>query len=148
MSRKDETAHSLQGRRVLVVEDDSDTLQIMQFVLERHGAQVMPANSVPAALDRIESFSPDAVVADIGMRGLNGYALISEIRKMDAAMGRHTPAIAVTGFATPQDREAASAAGFEVYITKPFDPQVLIDATAQLVQRSQEWTSSRSEPPQ
>ena len=144
----DETPGPLQGRRVLVVEDDSDTLQIMQFVLERHGAQVMPANSVPAALDQIESYSPAAVVADIGMRGLNGYALISEIRKMDAAMGRHTPAIAVTGFATPQDRETAAAAGFEAYITKPFDPHVLIDTVAQLVQGSQEWASSRSDPPQ
>src|SRR5262245_13799897 len=144
----DETPRALQGRRVLVVEDDSDTLQIMQFVLERHGAQVMPADSVPAALDRIESYSPEIVVADIGMRGLNGYALISEIRKMDTAMGRHTPAIAVTGFATPQDREAASAAGFAAYITKPFDPQVLIDTIAQLVQGSQEWASPPSEPPQ
>jgi CheY-like chemotaxis protein len=128
----DETPRPLQGRRVLVVEDDSDTLQIMQFVLERHGAHVMPASSVLAALDQIESYSPDVVVADIGMRGLNGYALISEIRKMDAAMGRHTPAIAVTGFATPQDREAASAAGFEAYITKPFDPRILIDTIEQL----------------
>jgi CheY-like chemotaxis protein len=144
----DETPRPLQGRRVLVVEDDSDTLQIMQFVLERHGAQVLPANSVPAALDQIESYSPEVVVADIGMRGLNGYALIAEVRKMDAAMGRHTPAIAVTGFATPQDREAASAAGFAAYITKPFDPHVLIDTVAQLVQGSQEWASSRSDPPQ
>jgi CheY-like chemotaxis protein len=144
----DETPRPLQGRRVLVVEDDSDTLQIMQFVLERHGAQVLPANSVPAALDQIESYSPEVVVADIGMRGLNGYALIAEVRKMDAAMGRHTPAIAVTGFATPQDREAASAAGFAAYITKPFDPHVLIDTVAQLVQGSKEWASSRSDPPQ
>ena len=144
----DETPRSLQGRRVLVVEDDSDTLQIMQFVLERHGAHVMPADSVPAALDRIESSPPEVVVADIGMRGLNGYALISEIREMDAALGRHTPAIAVTGFATPQDRETAAAAGFEAYITKPFDPHVLIDTVAQLIQGSQEWASSHSDPPQ
>ena len=144
----DETPRSLQGRRVLVVEDDSDTLQIMQFVLERHNAHVMPADSVPAALDRIESSPPEVVVADIGMRGLNGYALISEIREMDAASGRHTPAIAVTGFATPQDRETAAAAGFEAYITKPFDPHVLIDTVAQLIQGSQEWASSHSDPPQ
>jgi len=144
----DETPRSLEGRRVLVVEDDSDTLQIMQFVLERHGAHVMPADSVPAALDRIESSPPEVVVADIGMRGLNGYALISEIREMDAALGRHTPAIAVTGFATPQDRETAAAAGFEAYITKPFDPHVLIDTVAQLIQGSQEWASSHSDPPQ
>jgi CheY-like chemotaxis protein len=144
----DETPRSLQGRRVLVVEDDSDTLQIMQFVLERHGAHVMPADSVPAALDRIESSPPEVVVADIGMRGLNGYALISEIREMDAASGRHTPAIAVTGFATPQDRETAAAAGFEAYITKPFDPHVLIDTVAQLIQGSQEWASSHSDPQQ
>jgi len=147
MSHKDKTPRSLQGRRVLVVEDDSDTLQIMQFVIERDGAQVMPVSSVPAALELIESYSPDVVVADIGMRGLNGYALISEIRKMDAAMGRHTPAIAVTGFATPQDREAASTAGFEAYITKPFDPQVLIDAIAQLVQGSLELSGESPQKP-
>src|SRR5262249_22651467 len=121
----DETPRSLQGRRVLVVEDDSDTLQIIQFVLEQHRAHVMPADSVPAALDQIESSPPEVVVADIGMRRLNGYALISEIREMDAALRRHTPTIAVTGFATPQDRETAAAAGFEAYITKPFDPHVL-----------------------
>jgi CheY-like chemotaxis protein len=147
MSHKDQTPRPSLGRRILVVEDDSDTLQIMQFVLERHGAHVMPANSVPAALEQMQTDSPDVVVADIGMRGLNGYALISEIRKMDAAMGRHTPAIAVTGFATPQDRETASAAGFEAYITKPFDPQVLIDTIARLVQGSLELSGESPRTP-
>jgi CheY-like chemotaxis protein len=131
---RDQIRRALKGRRVLVVEDDSDTLQIIQFVLERHGAYVMPTDSVLAALDRLELHPPDVVVADIAMRGLNGYALISEIRKMDAEIGRHTPAIAVTAFSTPQDQAAASAAGFESYITKPFDPDVLINAVAQLTQ--------------
>src|SRR5437764_12310962 len=90
----------LEGRHILVVEDDSDTIQMIKIVLEQNGARVVPAGSVPDALERFESERPDAIVTDIGMPGLNGYALIAEIRRLDAERGENTKALAVTAFAT------------------------------------------------
>jgi CheY-like chemotaxis protein len=124
----------LEGRRVLVVENDSDTLQMLKFVLEQNGADVVPTNTVPAALEQFERQRPDVILADIAMPDLNGYALITEIRRIDAERGSHTKAIAVTAFSTQRDKELALASGFERYITKPFEPRVLVETLAQLTQ--------------
>jgi len=123
----------LEGRHILVVEDDSDTIQMIKIVLEQNGARVVPAGSVPDALERFESERPDAIVTDIGMPGLNGYALIAEIRRLDAERGENTKALAVTAFATARDQELALASGFNGYITKPFDPQTLVQAIVDVI---------------
>jgi CheY-like chemotaxis protein len=116
----------------LLVDDDFDTLQIMKFVLEQNGADVIATDSVPAALERFQLRRPDVIVTDIAMAGLNGYALILEVRKIDAQRQSRTPAIAVTAFATPRDQDLATTAGFERYIAKPFDPHELVLAVVQL----------------
>src|SRR4051812_16563351 len=123
----------LEGRDILVVEDDSDTIQMIKIVLEQNGARVVQAGSVPDALVQFESERPDAIVTDIGMPGLNGYALIAEIRRLDAERGENTKALAVTAFATPKDQELALASGFNGYITKPFDPQALVQAIVDVI---------------
>jgi CheY-like chemotaxis protein len=124
----------LEGRRVLVVENDSDTLQMLKFVLEQNGADVTPTASVPAALEQFELRRPDVLLADIAMPDLNGYALITEVRRIDAETGGHTRAIAVTAFSTQRDQELALASGFQAYITKPFDPHALVQTILQLIQ--------------
>jgi len=122
----------LSGCNILLVEDDSDTRQMMKFVFEQSGATVAAADSVPAALEAFRFRIPDVVVADIGMPGLNGFALIAEVVKLNAEQRIHIPAVAVTAFSSPQDKARALDAGFERYVTKPFDPLELIQAVSEL----------------
>jgi len=129
----EELSLPLEGRGLLIVEDDSDTLHMLKLVLEQNGANVVATDSVVAALKQFELRPPDVILADIAMPDLNGYALIAEVRRTDAERGRHTKAIAVTAFSTERDRELALASGFERYITKPFDPGALIETIVQLV---------------
>jgi CheY-like chemotaxis protein len=72
---------------------------------------------------------PNVVVADIGMPGANGYALIALIRALDKQSERSTPDIALTEYTSPADRQTALAAGFQRYMSKPFDPAEIIEAT-------------------
>ena len=130
----EQSPRPLDGRLVLVVENDSDTLQILKFVLEQNGADVVPTDTVRTALEQFERQRPDVILADIAMPDLNGYALITEIRRMDAERGSHTKAIAVTAFSTQRDKELAFASGFEGYITKPFDPRVLVETLVKVIQ--------------
>src|SRR5262245_29183950 len=90
----------LSGKRLLVVEDDSDTREILKFVLEQNGAEVFAVGAVEPAIEVFKSVNPDAVVADIGMPGYNGYALIARIREIDNQLSRHTRCLAVTAYAT------------------------------------------------
>jgi len=124
----------LEDRRILIVEDDSDTLQMLKFVLEQNGADVVATDTVKAALEQFERQRPDVILADIAMPDLNGYALIAEVRRIDAERGGHTKAIAVTAFSTERDRQLAESSGFKGYITKPFDPRVLVETVVQLIQ--------------
>ena len=123
----EQSPRPLEGLRVLIVEDDSDTLEMLKFVLLQNGADVVPTNAVQAALEQFERQRPDLVLADIAMSEMNGYALIAEIRSKDAERATHTKAVAVTAYSTERDKELALAAGFKAYVTKPFDPSVLVE---------------------
>src|SRR5262250_244014 len=91
----------LAGRQILVVEDDSDTREMLKFVLEQNGAEVLTTDSVPPAVELVERVHPDAVVADIGLPEFNGYALIARIRELDSKDNLRTKCVAVTAYATP-----------------------------------------------
>jgi CheY-like chemotaxis protein len=127
------TSDRLKGARVLVVEDDRDTREIVQFILEQNGAIVASADSVPRALEVYPTFGANVIVADIGMPEYNGYALIAQIREDEAKLDRFTPAIALTAYTSPADRTQALSAGFQEYMAKPFDPGDLIVAIARLL---------------
>jgi len=126
----------LKDVRVLVVEDDHDTREMIQFVLERSGAAVVSADTVIAAIEAYNEVEPHVVVADIAMPDYNGYALIARIREDDKKRGKVTPAMVLTAFATPADKERAFSAGFQAYLSKPFDPAALVQNIAQLVRRA------------
>lgn len=130
MNRPDKKMVNL---NVLVVEDDKDTREILRFILGQESARVMVAGTVPEAIEAYQSSPVDVLIADLGMPGANGYALIALIRAYDKQMGRRTPAIALTAFTSPADRETALAAGFQVYMSKPFDPANLIETIAGLM---------------
>ena len=122
----------LSGRQVLVVEDDSDTREMLRFVLERNGAVVLAVDAVEPALEAFEKVQPDTVVADIGMPEYNGYALIAQIRELDKKTHRQTKCVAVTAYATSADRETTLNAGFDAYVAKPFEPAELVQTVVSL----------------
>ncbi|PYR97243.1 MAG: histidine kinase [Acidobacteria bacterium] len=113
--------------RILVVDDDKDTREMLRFILQQAGGHVSAASSVAEAFQSYQSSPPDVIVADIGMPEYNGYALIALIRAHDKEVGRTTPVIALTAYTSPADEKTALAAGFQKYMSKPFDPGEIIE---------------------
>src|ERR1700758_445990 len=97
----------LRNLRILIVDDDKDTREMLRFVLEQEGGQVTAASTVGEALDEYKRLVPNVVVTDISMPGANGYALIALIRALDRQSGRSTPAIALTAYTSAADRQTA-----------------------------------------
>jgi CheY-like chemotaxis protein len=125
----------LRGKQILVVEDDSDTRQMLKFVLEQNGAKVLATEAVQPAIQLLEETWPDAVVADIGMPEYNGYALIAKIREFEQHKPVRTKCVAVTAYATPADRKIALSSGYDAYVAKPFSPSELVETVAALAAR-------------
>jgi CheY-like chemotaxis protein len=116
----------INGLRILVLEDEKDTRDLLQFLLESQGATVMLADNVLEGLDVFTRHPPDIVVADIGMPEYNGYAFIAAVRKQQRPELRNVPVIALTAFSTPADRDTALISGFNEYLSKPFGPDELL----------------------
>jgi len=116
----------LSNTRILVVDDDADTCDLLKLVLERAGAEVVPAGSVDAAVDLFRHAPPHVIVSDIRLRSSDGFELMKAIRENNKEYRGYTPAVAVTGFSSPGDKERALAAGFNAYVVKPFDPEEIV----------------------
>lgn len=128
------TNATLRNLHILVVDDDKDIREMLRFILEQEGGRVVAAGSVVEALESYKNSAPSVVVADIGMPEQNGYALIATIRASDKELGRHTPAIALTAYTSPADEKAALTAGFQMYMSKPFEPAKIIEAIRDVAQ--------------
>lgn len=124
--------HVLDGMRVLIVEDESDTRDLLGIVLEWHGASVFLTSNVADGLEVHRRQLPDVIVTDIGMPDYNGYALLAAVRKQESREKRTTPVIVLTAFSTPADRDAALTSGFDAYLTKPFEPEQLVHTIKRL----------------
>jgi CheY-like chemotaxis protein/nitrogen-specific signal transduction histidine kinase len=125
-----EPALSLKGVRVLLVDDNQDTRFALEEVLRQAGALVHTANSVPEALRKFDEEPPDVLVTDLLMPEQDGYALLKSVRGRMTPIGGTVPAIALSGAASPEDRQRVADAGFALHITKPVDPAELIRAVA------------------
>ena len=119
-------AISLINTKVLVVDDDPDTCDVIRRALEKSGASVVVANGVDAAVWAFRRSPADAVVTDIRLGGSDGYSLLEAIRKCNAEYKGVTTVIAMTGYASPEDEEKAITAGFDAYLCKPCDPHDLV----------------------
>ena len=122
----------LHGVRVLVVEDDLDTLEMLKVILQDHGAEVMTASSARDALDALEHSLPDALVSDLAMPEQDGYELIKHIRERTPDRGGNIPAVALTAQVRVEDRVRALTAGFQIYMPKPVVPNELVAVMANL----------------
>jgi CheY-like chemotaxis protein/two-component sensor histidine kinase len=123
---------NLGGVRVLVVEDDQDTLEMLKVVLQNRGAEVITAPSAGEALKALERSRPDALVSDIAMPEQDGYELIEHVRQLGPERGGNIPAVALTAYARVEDRIRALTAGFQMYVPKPVDPVELVAVVANL----------------
>lgn len=123
---------SLAGINILAIDDDDDSRDVIQRVLQSAGATVIIAASAAEGLIILNDKRPDVILCDIGMPGMDGYQFIREVRKRSPEEGGKLPAIALTAFARSQDRRQAFTAGFQAHIAKPAEPGELIALVASL----------------
>ncbi len=127
--------HLLSGLRVLVVDDEQDTRELVAALLTTCGAEVVSVSSATEALDQMKRQRFNLLISDIGMPDMNGYDLIGRIRQLGEEHGGRTPAMALTAYAGIEDRKRALAAGYEMHIPKPFVAAELISAAIFLTER-------------
>ncbi len=125
----------LGGIKILLVEDDDDSREVLELFLEQSGARVASAESAKIAmtlLKKAENNLPDVIISDLAMPEEDGYSLISRIRQMPAQNGGNIPAIALSAFATRENKQKAFELGFHKYNTKPFEPDLLLKDIVEL----------------
>lgn len=123
----------LRGTRILLVEDDDEAANLLVLILQERGAIVAMASDFDAAVDSLQAVGADVLVSDIGLPGKDGYALMRHVRGAQASFS-NVPAIALTAFGREADRQAAVAAGFDVHLAKPLQPQKLLVAIKSLLE--------------
>jgi signal transduction histidine kinase/CheY-like chemotaxis protein len=128
-------ATELEGLKVLALDDDEDARELVHRVLASSGATVLTAADAAEALSLLERERPDVLVTDIGMPGVDGYELIRQVRARPRERGGHTPAIALTAFARPEDRTRVLRAGYAVHVAKPVDAAELVATVASVARR-------------
>jgi PAS domain S-box-containing protein len=123
---------SLRGVEVLVVDDEADTRELVATALQTQGADVRTAASAEEGLKRLSERVPTVIVSDIGMPETDGYSLIRKVRALERRRGIETPALALTAYAGPEDRQNALDAGFHTHVGKPVEPAELARVVASL----------------
>jgi len=108
--------------RVMVVDDDRDSRELVTATLGYYGADVTAAESAAEAVALLPQVRPDVLLSDIGMSGEDGYSFLRRVRALPPDRGGAVPAVAITAYAGAGDRARALAAGFQLHIAKPFDP--------------------------
>jgi PAS domain S-box-containing protein len=126
------TEQRLKDLRILVIEDDPDTRELLKTILERCGARVRAVASSDAAMAEIAKGIPDVLISDIGMPGESGYDLIKKVRSLEPEQGGRVPAVALTAYAAAADRRRALLAGFQTHLAKPVEPDELLAVIASL----------------
>jgi len=127
--------HSLDGLRVLLVDDEPEARQIISTVMMRTGAEVTICQSASEALAKLAEWKPDVILSDIAMPDEDGYSFIGKVRSLPRDKGGEIPAAALTAYARDVDRRQALAAGYQVHIAKPIGASQLVNMVARLAGR-------------
>ena len=125
-----QNARKLAGISVLVVEDDADARELIVVLLEQNDATVTSFGTVPAALDALKDLSPDVLLVDIALPVYNGFAFIGRVRALADPSKRKLPAIALTAWSSTTDRDTVLISGFQRFMAKPFDAELLVETIA------------------
>lgn len=123
----------LNGLRVLVVDSDPDSRYLLTTLFESYGAEMLAVSSVEAALAALQQAKPNLVISEIGLPDADGYSFIRQVKALEMAQQIEIPAIALTIFARPSDRDHALAAGFRKHLPKPVDIDQLIATAVSLI---------------
>ncbi|WP_445638316.1 histidine kinase [Nostoc sp. DSM 114161] len=133
--QQSEPSRNLQGIKILVVDDDTDTREFLTFLLQQNQANVTAVASAVEAIASLSESAPDVLVSDIGMPEVDGYMLMRQVRALVPAQKGQIKAIALTAYAGEIDYQQAMLAGFQCHVPKPVEPEVLVKAIADLVQQ-------------
>ena len=128
-------AITLDGLRVMIVDDEAEARDLLTAMLTRRGAEVKACGSAAEALEEIERWRPSVLVSDIGMPGEDGYTLIGKLRTLGPERGGGVPAVALTAYARSEDRMRALTSGFQVHVPKPIEAGELVVVIASLAGR-------------
>ncbi|MBD6614669.1 PAS domain S-box protein [Komarekiella sp. 'clone 1'] len=128
-----DTEAPLDNIQILLVDDDTDTREFQAFLLEQSGAKVTAVSSGLEALQALDQLVPDVLVSDVGMAKMDGYMLMQQIRSRPASQGGTVRAIALTAYAAELDQQKAIQAGFQMHITKPVEPEILVSKIVSLL---------------
>jgi signal transduction histidine kinase/CheY-like chemotaxis protein len=123
----------LEGLRVLVVDDEADARDLVALVLQQAGAQVVAVDGALAALEALQRATPDVLVSDLGMPGVDGHALMARVRQ--DARAKRLPAVALTAYARDTDQRRARESGFDAHLAKPAEPDALVALVARLARQ-------------
>jgi PAS domain S-box-containing protein len=129
----EDQAASLQGLKVMIVEDEDDTREMLEHALRSYGASVLVAASAAEALQKIVGREPDILISDIGLPNMDGYELLSKIRSEMPKGLRDIPAVALTAFANAEHKEKSKLAGYQAHVSKPVAVPDLISVLSKVV---------------
>jgi signal transduction histidine kinase len=136
MGADDLPCPDLSGVHVVVVDDDPDALTLVKRVLEKRNARVTVFETGAGCLANLPALRPTVLITDVGMPGMDGYALIRAVRALPPEQGGATPAVALTAHARSEDRRRAMLSGFDVHVSRPVEPSELEAVVARLAQRT------------
>jgi CheY-like chemotaxis protein/nitrogen-specific signal transduction histidine kinase len=131
---------TLKDRRILIVEDETDTREMLALALKQRGAKAVQAGSAKEAFPLLETQHFDVIISDIGMPSVDGYTFMRKVRSRKSAIGK-VPAIALTAYAAEEDRRLAAEAGFEAHIPKPITLTELIRVIVKLIGQHRKLTA-------
>lgn len=121
--------------KLLIVDDEPDTREVLKLVLVHSREQVIAVATPSEGLEQLQTHRPDVIISDIGMPQMDGYEFIRLVRNLPAELGGQTPAVALTAFNLWAERTRALKAGFQKHLAKPYDLQELIETVAGLAGR-------------
>ncbi|MEG4004612.1 PAS domain S-box protein [Microcoleus sp. Pol11C1] len=136
LSERSTADEPLSGMRILVVDDEPDMRELISFLLEDAGAEVLTVAVPQEVLTALTNFQPDVLLSDIGMPGMDGYMLLGQVRTLPPERGGLIPAIALTAYAGEFNQKQALQAGFHRHLAKPIEPDKLIKTIVALVSKN------------
>jgi len=135
LTKTTEPVRTLEGLRILVVDDEPDSRDLIALILSQAGAEVTTAGSAVDALKAIDEWMPDVLLSDIAMPQIDGYELLRRVRAREAESGGRIAAAALTAYARMEDRLRILSAGFQMHVPKPIEPAELVTVVASIAKR-------------
>jgi PAS domain S-box-containing protein len=139
-----ELSLALKGLRILVIDDEPNSRELLLTLLSHCGAEVAAGSCATEALTEVARFKPDVLISDIEMPEEDGYVLVRKLRSLEDDQGQRIPAVALTAHARTEDRMQALAAGFDTHVSKPVEPAELVTVVASLARRRFKAKGNRS----